>query len=107
MTKPKKKTVVSTKKKASPVKKSSSTRSKYLQNSKDSSVPLLFNKGNYMWMGIGAVVLAFGLLLMAGGGMEDPNVWDESVIYSFRRITLAPIVMLTGLVIEIYAIFKK
>ena len=77
MTKPKKKTVVSTKKKSTTAKKTSSTRSKYLQNNKDSAVPLLFNKQNYIWMGIGALVLAIGLLLMTGGGMDDPNVWDE------------------------------
>jgi hypothetical protein len=41
------------------------------------------------------------------GGHEDPNVWDETVIYSFRRITLAPIVILAGLAVEVYAIFKK
>jgi len=52
-------------------------------------------------------VIGFGLILMLGGGMKDPNVWDESVIYSFRRITLAPIFILAGLIVVGYSIFKK
>ena len=69
-------------------------------------VQLTFGKQNYMWMLIGFAMIVVGLLLMTGGAMDDPNVWDESKIYSFRRITLAPIVILIGLGIEIYAIFK-
>jgi len=68
--------------------------------------PLTFGRDNYIWMLIGFVVIVIGLLLMTGGAMPDPNVWDESIIYSFRRITLAPFVILVGLGIEIYAIFK-
>jgi hypothetical protein len=52
-------------------------------------------------------VIALGLILMLGGSMKDPNTWDESVIYSWRRITLAPIVILAGLTVVGYAIFKK
>jgi len=48
-----------------------------------------------------------GLILMAGGGSEDPAVFDSDRIYSFRRITLAPFLLILGLVVEIYAIFKK
>lgn len=58
-------------------------------------------------MGIGCGLIALGLILMLGGGMDDPAVWDESVIYSPIRITLAPIVILAGLGMQIYAIFKK
>jgi len=43
---------------------------------------------------------------MLGGFNEDPSIWDESKIYGFQRITLAPIIILSGLVVEIYAIFK-
>jgi hypothetical protein len=68
---------------------------------------LLFNKQTYLYIGIGCALIALGLVLMLGGGMEDPNVWDESVIYSPRRLTLAPIVILAGLGMQIYAIFKK
>ena len=44
---------------------------------------------------------------MTGGKSKDPNVFDYNVVYSFTRITLAPILIIAGLMIEIYAIFKK
>lgn len=68
---------------------------------------LLFTKVNYQWMIGGLVVIFIGLLLMSGGGMEDASVWDDSAIYGFRRTVLAPFLVLAGLVIEIFAIFKK
>lgn len=55
----------------------------------------------------GLVLVSIGLLLMAGGKSDDPNVFLPEEVYSFRRITLAPIVILLGLGIEVYAIFKK
>ena len=67
----------------------------------------LFGKSNYTWMIIGAVLIIAGMLLMAGGKSADPNVFNESEVYSFRRITLAPIVVIAGFIVEIYAIFKK
>lgn len=67
----------------------------------------LFSKENYKWMLIGLVVMAIGFFLMAGGKSPDPNIFDDSSIYSFRRITLAPILIVAGLLIEIYAIMKK
>ena len=71
------------------------------------SFPLLFTKENYLYMGIGCGLIALGMILMLGGSMKDPNVWDESVIYSARRTVLAPIVILAGLGMEVYAIFKR
>jgi hypothetical protein len=65
----------------------------------------LFDKENYKWMLIGVAVLTLGFLLMAGGGSDDPNVFNPSEVYSTRRITIAPIVILIGLAIEIYALF--
>ena len=67
----------------------------------------LFGKENYRWMAIGMVIVLLGLLLMIGGKSKDPNVFDPSEVYSFRRITLAPILILAGLVLEIVGIFKK
>jgi hypothetical protein len=67
----------------------------------------LFEKTNYTWMLIGAAVMIIGFLLMAGGRSEDPNVFNPNEVYGFRRITIAPIVILAGLVIEIYAIFRQ
>lgn len=68
---------------------------------------VLFTKDNYKWMLIGLVVIAIGMLLMAGGKSPDPNVFNKDEIYGFRRITLAPILIVAGLVIEVYAIMKK
>ena len=69
--------------------------------------PLIFNKTNYLYMLAGIGLIGLGLLLMQGGAMPAPDVWDESLIYSPRRIILAPAVILLGLMVEIYAIFKK
>lgn len=67
----------------------------------------LFGKENLKWMLIGVAVLVIGFLLMAGGGSEDPRVFEPSEVYSTRRITIAPIVILLGLMIQIYAIFRQ
>lgn len=67
----------------------------------------LFEKDNYMWMGIGALVIAIGMLVMSGGKNENPNQFDYKLVYSTTRITIAPILILIGLGIEIYAIFKR
>ena len=67
----------------------------------------LFGRENYMWMIIGLVVVALGFVLMAGGKSDDPNVFKRQEIYSTMRITVAPILILIGLGIEIFAIFKK
>lgn len=71
------------------------------------TTPSIFSKDNYMWMAIGAVVITIGMFLMAGGASTDPNVFNKDEVYSTTRITIAPILILAGLVIEIYAIFKK
>jgi hypothetical protein len=68
---------------------------------------LLFGRQNYIWMAIGVGLIFLGLALMAGGRMPSPDVWEADRIYSFRRITLAPIVIIAGLAVEIYAIFKR
>jgi hypothetical protein len=69
--------------------------------------PSIFSKDNYTWMLIGLVVMAIGMFLMAGGKSSDPSVFDVKLVYSTTRITIAPILILAGLVIEIYAIFRK
>lgn len=65
-----------------------------------------FGKENYLFMIIGIVVIIIGNLLMIGGGSNDPNVFDPE-IFNSRRLTLAPIVILTGFIIEIFAIMRK
>ena len=68
---------------------------------------ILFTKENYKWMVIGLIIMAIGFFLMAGGKSSDPNVFNDHEIYSFRRITLAPILIVAGLIVEIFAILKK
>ncbi len=70
-------------------------------------VATLFGKENYIWMLIGLAVLALGFFLMAGGKSSDPNVFDPKEVYSTTRITIAPILIITGFIIEIVAIMKK
>lgn len=67
----------------------------------------IFGKDNYIWMIAGIVLMAIGIMLMAGGKSDDPNIFKENEVYSVRRITIAPIIILLGLGIEVYAIFKK
>lgn len=66
-----------------------------------------FGKSNYTWMLVGATLILIGMLLMSGGKSADPNVFNADDVYSFRRITLAPIVIIAGFIVEIFAIFKK
>jgi len=68
---------------------------------------LLFNSDNYKLMAIGFGLVLFGLIMMLGGGAEDTNTWDDSIIYSKRITVLGPVLILAGLVVEIYAIFFK
>ena len=67
----------------------------------------LFGKENFKWMLIGLGVMALGFILMIGGKSADPKVFNDSDVYSFTRITLAPILIISGLLIEIFAIMKK
>ncbi len=67
----------------------------------------LFDKQNYMWMGIGLLCIIIGFALLAGGKSPDPHKFNYDEVYSFRRITLAPIVILIGFGIEAYAIMLK
>ncbi|MFK7808388.1 MAG: DUF3098 domain-containing protein [Saprospiraceae bacterium] len=99
-----KKKVVSTKKKNTGKVTPTSARGRA---SVAAPAELLFGKQNYMFMAIGFGLILLGMLLMSGGGMDDPNTWDPDVIYSTRRTLLAPIVILAGLGMQIYAIFLK
>ena len=67
----------------------------------------LFTKDNYMWMLVGVAVMALGFFLMAGGKSADPKVFNDNEVYSTTRITIAPILIIGGLLIEIFAIMKK
>jgi hypothetical protein len=67
----------------------------------------LFEKTNFVWMLAGLAIIIAGLLLMSGGKSADPNLFDEKEVYSTTRITIAPLLILAGLVIEVFAIMKK
>jgi membrane-bound ClpP family serine protease len=64
-------------------------------------------KENYILLVIGFVIIVLGFILMIGGKSDDPAIFNEKEIFSFRRITLAPIVVLAGFIFEIWAIMKK
>ena len=67
---------------------------------------LLFGNRNYKFMILGLIFIAVGFILMSGGGSDDPNVFNKE-IYNFRRIRLAPMLVVTGFIIELYAILTK
>ncbi len=67
----------------------------------------LFDKSNYTWMLIGVAFILIGIALTAGGKSPDPHQFNYEELFSFRRITLAPILMMLGFGIEVYAIMKK
>lgn len=66
-----------------------------------------FGRQNYILMAVGLGLIVLGFILMTGGGSDDPDVFDAARLFSFRRITLAPILVLAGLGLEIYAIMKR
>lgn len=75
-------------------------------DNQEGKIGFALGKENYKLMVIGLAIILIGFILMIGGGSEDPNVFNEEV-FSFRRITLAPIVVLGGFIFEIWAIMKK
>ena len=79
-------------------------------SSKGSDFTFLFGKKNYIWMAIGIGLIALGFILMTGheanttpDGTFDPTYWNEE-IYSWRRIRLAPFLVIAGFAVEVYAI---
>ncbi|OYT17885.1 MAG: hypothetical protein B7C24_00455 [Bacteroidetes bacterium 4572_77] len=66
----------------------------------------IFGKTNYKFLLIGLGLILLGFILMVGGGSESPDVFNEG-IFNFQRLTLAPILILAGFGVEIYAIMKK
>ncbi len=75
-------------------------------NETNKDLGFAFGKENYMFLAVAFVIVVIGFLLMAGGGSKNPNDFSEE-IFSFRRITLAPIIVLTGFILGIVAILRK
>src|SRR5260221_12406791 len=67
----------------------------------------LFDKENLKWMLGGLIVIAIGFILMAGGKSDNPNFFNDIDVYSVTRITIAPILIIAGFLIEIFAIMRK
>lgn len=72
----------------------------------EKNVEFALGRENYTLLIIGFAIIIVGFLLMIGGKADNPNEFNEK-IFSFRRITLAPIIVLFGFIFEIYAIMKK
>lgn len=86
---------------------SGKSKSKRASVSSAPARPLTFGKETLTWIAGGFALVLLGMLLMAGGEMPSPDVWDEDIIYSFRRITLAPMIILGGIGVVIYGLLKK
>lgn len=72
----------------------------------ETKIEFVFERKNYKFMLIGIAFIALGFILMTGGGSDDPNVFNPE-IYNWRRIRLAPAMVLLGFAIEVYAILLK
>ena len=68
---------------------------------------MLYQKRHFMTILLGIGLMTLGYIAMSGGSMPDSNTWDDSLIYGWRRTVLAPILILAGLGVEIYAVFRK
>lgn len=76
------------------------------QQKEENKVEFAFNKTNFTILIAGLLVIIIGFLLMIGGGSDDPEVFSDAM-FGFRRLTLAPILILAGYIIEIYAIMYR
>ncbi|MFW5773678.1 MAG: DUF3098 domain-containing protein [Tangfeifania sp.] len=81
-------------------------KKKIIKKDKTSETGFALGKENYKLMAIGFAAIVVGFILMVGGGSKDPDVFNPE-IFSFRRITLAPLLLLFGFLFQIYAILKK
>ncbi len=80
---------------------------KNLADNKSATREMLFDNGNLLWIAIGLLLVVIGFVLMSGGQMPNADTFDKNIIYSARRITFAPILIIGGLMVVVYAIFKK
>jgi hypothetical protein len=85
--------------------------SKYESIKKSNTAPdasgFIFKRQNYLFLGIGLLLMAIGFVLMVGGKMPSPDVWNDALIYSKRITVVSPIFILSGLAVVGFSIFKK
>lgn len=89
-----------------PNKKGKTTSSNEKKKQEIQQEDFTFGRQSYRLLILGLILIALGFILMSGGGSDDPNVFNEE-IFNFRRRTLAPILVLAGYVVEIFAIMKR
>lgn len=68
---------------------------------------LLYGRTNYVLMAAGVGLMLLGYFMMTGGAQPNAETWDPDIIYNFRRVTLGPFLVLAGIGVEIFAIFKQ
>lgn len=77
-----------------------------MSNLTEEQLEFAFGKQNYLFMIVGVVLIVLGLVFLSGGGSQDPNVFNEA-IFNTQRMIVAPMIMLSGFVLEIYAIMYR
>ena len=75
-------------------------------NKQENSKNFAFGKRNYIIMTIGLIILATGYILLSGGGSKDPNYFNEA-LFNARRLVVAPLLIITGLIVEVFAIMTR
>ncbi len=90
-----------------PTKAAAGTTTKFTTKPAAPQGKFMFDQMNYIIMFVGFIVLVLGFVMMSGGAPTDPNVFDKAEKYSTRRITIAPILIVLGFLIEIVAIFYR
>lgn len=73
----------------------------------ETKVEFALSPANYKYLAIGFGIIILGFVLMSGGGSEDPEVFNAEELFSFRRLTLAPLVILFGFGFEVWAIMRR
>ena len=73
----------------------------------DENKKMVLKKKNYLLIIVGCIIVLFGFVLMSGGGSENPEIFNEKELFSFRRITLAPFLVLLGYGVVLFGIMKK
>ena len=85
----------------------SKTYSRPKQSSKEAGIGILFDMRNYLLMIGGVLLIVIGFIVMSGGGSTDPKVFNGDQLFSAQRMTVAPLLILLGFAVEVFAIMLK